>query len=279
MLCNVCGNDQFIEMNGRAAVRCTSCSSFERTRVIKLLLDRLGLPKKGMRVLHLAPELGLARYIRGVVGEENYDARDIDLERYQNVKVTYFDLVKDVHTLPTGHFDLIIHSHVMEHLPCNVTAVLWHLHRALSETGTHVFAFPILDGHYEESLFPLSDAERHQRFGQFDHVRRFGNRDLQQSLGMLFRLPETYDLTALFSKDMLVQANIPESAWRGYNVHSVFALQKGDLLLRDEKPSVQSAMGTSSGRQVQPASLDYGPAPRTLRGLVSFLRKKLYRAY
>lgn len=272
MLCNVCGNDQFIEMNGRSAVRCTSCSSFERTRVIKLLLDKHGLPKKGMRVLHLAPELGLARYIRGVVGEENYDARDIDLERYQSVKVTYFDLVKDVHTLPSGHFDLIIHSHVMEHLPCNVTAVLYHLHRALSDSGTHVFAFPILDGYYEESLFPLSDGERHQRFGQFDHVRRFGSRDLQQSLGMLFRLPETYDLTALFSKDTLIQANVPEVAWRGYNVHSVFALQKGDLLLRADNPSGQSA-------NVRPVSMDYVPAPRTLRGLMWFLRKRLYQAF
>lgn len=231
MQCNICGHKKFLDMNNRTAIRCAKCGSLERTRVIKLMLDRHGLPKKGMKVLHLAPEGGLARNIRDIVGADSYDARDIDLARYEHVKVTYFDLVEAVHTLPRNHFDLIIHSHVMEHLPCNVTAVLYHLHRALSETGVHVFSIPILNGYYEESLFPISDEERQRRFAQFDHVRRFGKEDLQRSVGMIFKIPDTYDLKLYYSKTELDAANIPEVARQDYTGHSVFMLRKNDLLL------------------------------------------------
>ncbi|UAX95109.1 class I SAM-dependent methyltransferase [Ensifer adhaerens] len=144
MQCNVCGGETFLDMNGRLNVRCAKCGSLERARVLKMILDESGILKKGTRVLHFAPEGGLATYIKGIVGDECYDARDIDIERYQHVKVSYFDLVEACHTLPTNAFDLIIHNHVMEHLPCNVTAVLYHLHRALSDEGLHVFSIPDL---------------------------------------------------------------------------------------------------------------------------------------
>jgi len=230
--CNVCGGATFLDMNKREKVRCSKCGSLERTRVIKLTLDDLGFPEPGMRVLHLAPEGGLANHLKSRVGEANYDARDIDVERYAHVKVSYFDLVKDADKLPSEQFDLIIHSHVIEHLPCNVTAILYHLHRSLTKRGVHVFSFPIYGAYYEESLFPLSEEERHRRFGQFDHVRKFGVEDIGLTLGMIFRLPEQYDLTGRFTKNALRSANVPEEAWRGFTGHSVFAMRKDDLLLR-----------------------------------------------
>lgn len=232
MQCNVCGGSKFVDMNGRPNVRCTQCGSLERARVLKLIIDELGILKPGSRVLHLAPEGGLAAYIKECVGEENYDARDIDIERYKHVKVKYFDLVEECHTLPTDNFDVIIHNHVMEHLPCNVWAVLYHLHRSLRETGRHIFSIPILRGFYEESLFPIGEEERQRRFAQFDHVRRFGIEDLQRSLGMLFNIPESYDITQMFSKEMLDMYNIPETARSGWSGDSIFALKKEDLLLR-----------------------------------------------
>lgn len=232
MECNVCGGKNFLDMNGRLAVRCSKCGSLERARVLKMVLDESRVLKKGTKVLHFAPEGGLAEYIRGIVGDDCYDARDIDIERYRHVKVTHFDLVEECHTLPSGKFDVIIHNHVMEHLPCNVTAVLYHIHRALSETGLHVFSIPILNGYYEESLFPIGDEERQRRFAQFDHVRRFGMIDLERSLGMIFKIPETYDITVRFSQRMLDEANIPDYARKNYSGHSVFALKKDDLRLR-----------------------------------------------
>lgn len=273
MHCNICGRNSFVAMNKRLNVRCSSCGSVERTRVIKMVLDKIGYPKPGMRVLHLAPEEGLANYLRGIVGEENYHARDIDLERYKKIKVEYFDLVKDVDKLPSKTYDLIIHSHVMEHLPCNVTAVLFHLHRSLTDNGAHVCSIPICDGHYEESTFPLSDAERERRFGQFDHVRRFGTDDLQLTLGMLFKIPQVYDLTAEFSEADLIEANIPRTTWRGYSPHSVLTLRKSDLLLNSEfsQPPVW-AHRTQSVRVE-----DVRRAGRTFRNLKRFTRKQLYQ--
>lgn len=257
MRCNICGSDKFVAMNKRPAVRCASCGSVERTRVIKLMLDKLGLPRPGMRVLHLAPEVGLAKYLIGIVGAENYDARDIDIERYKNVGVTYFDLVKDADKLPSRSFDLVIHSHVMEHLPCNVTAVLYHLHRSLTPDGMQVCSIPICGGKYEESFSPIPDEERTRRFGQFDHVRRFGSEDLQLSLGMLFKIPEVYDLTAIFSQDVLREANVPPEAWRGYTPHSVLTIRRGDILLKEEE--------------------GFRPAARTFRNIIRLYSKKLFQ--
>nr|WP_226946814.1 class I SAM-dependent methyltransferase [Rhizorhabdus phycosphaerae] len=143
------------------------------------------------------------------------------------------DLVRDAAALPSGHYDLIIHSHVMEHIPGNVTAVLYHLHRALKPEGRHICCIPIIrDGHSAEDLGPLDPADATARFGQDDHVRRFGGRDVQQTLGMIFRLPEHYDLTATFDEPTLIRNNIPRVVWRGWCPSSVLALGKEDLLLR-----------------------------------------------
>lgn len=129
---------------------------------------------------------------------------------------------------------------------------------SLTDVGMHVCSIPICDGYYEESLFPIADDERERRFGQFDHVRRFGAEDLQLSLRMLFRLPKTYDLTSMFSQAVLKQANIPEQTWRGFSPHIVLAIRKDEMLLNSE----------SSMRA----------APRTFRSLKRFYQKKLYSA-
>jgi phosphoglycolate phosphatase len=184
-----------------------------------------------MRVLHFAPEEGLAKYLRDVVGAENYHARDIDVRRYQTIGVKQFDLIREAAALPDAHYDLIIHNHVMEHLPCNVTAILYHLHRALKPGGRHVFSVPILPGRYDETFSDIPEPERVKRFGQFDHVRRFGRDDIHQSLGMLFRIPQDYDISRTFSVADLEAANIPAEAWNGFTSHTVFCLKKDDLLL------------------------------------------------
>jgi phosphoglycolate phosphatase len=41
----------------------------ERTRAVKLIIDKYNLLRRGLRVLHLAPEKGLGAYIRSIVGE------------------------------------------------------------------------------------------------------------------------------------------------------------------------------------------------------------------
>ena len=51
---------------------------------MKLVLDQLKLPRANQRVLHFAPEKGLAQYLQKTVGN-GYTAADFDPERYPYV--------------------------------------------------------------------------------------------------------------------------------------------------------------------------------------------------
>lgn len=198
---------------------------------MKVMLDYLELPKPQQKVLHIAPERGLGPYIKERVGE-GYDAVDLVPRQFGWVTTRSFDLATDAARLESEKYDLIVHSHVMEHVPCNITAVLFHLHRALKENGVHVCCIPIVPGRYEADFKPLQREEATRRFGQSDHVRRFGADDIHLTLGMIFRLPEQYDLEARFGTTLLDSFNIPPSARRGWTIHSILTLKKADLLLQ-----------------------------------------------
>jgi hypothetical protein len=230
--CNLCGGDRFAEMSGRPRVRCERCGSLERTRVLKLMLDKWCELRPGSRILHIAPERGIYQSIAGVAGV-NYEPVDLHPEAYSFGPVRRFDVALEVESLPSKHYDIVIHSHVMEHVPCNVTAALFHLHRSLTDGGIHLFSIPIMGGAYECDLGRLSDPERTRRFGQSDHYRRFGAADIHSTLGMVFRLPQRYELTDHFPIDLLDACSIPSSARGGFTSHSVFCLKKSDLKLYD----------------------------------------------
>lgn len=230
--CNVCGDDEFGDVGRRERVRCMRCGSLERTRVMMLHLERLGVPRSGDPVLHLAPEAGLADVLRQAAGDAHYRAGDATPENFER-PVERLDLCADAATLPSDHYRVILHAHVVEHVPCNYTAVLLHLHRALHPDGVHLCSIPFLPGHYEDTWRPLPDDERTARFGQWDHVRMFGTDDLDRSLGMVFRLPAEYDLEREFPVEQLDAANIPEPARRGFTPHTVLAFRKHDLLIRE----------------------------------------------
>ncbi len=216
-------------MNGRANAYCAKCGSYERTRVMKLVLDRIGVPADAA-ILHLAPERGLSEWLRGC--SRRYVAADIDPATYPHIPdLRKLDLCDPQGLAGVGPFDLIIHSHVIEHDPCNWTSVMLRLHRLLQPEGWHVFSLPIYGEAYEEDLSPLSPEEKTRRFGQFDHRRRFSAKDLQATLGAVFRIPESFDLVRDFGEEALAAANIPEAAWRGWTGHSVFALRRADALL------------------------------------------------
>lgn len=92
---------------------------------------------------------------------------------------------------------------------------------------------PFLDGHYESSTSPgLTAEERTERFGQWDHVRRFGTADLDLSLGRVYELPPEYDARHLVPETALRAANVPPYAWTGFTPHSVLVLGKLDYRLR-----------------------------------------------
>ncbi|WP_170990119.1 methyltransferase domain-containing protein [Aquamicrobium sp. LC103] len=236
--CNICGSNDWADMNGRSGVRCASCNSLERTRAIKLVLDRLNIPKPGDYILHFAPERGLAEYFARV-SPGGYAPVDFDPSLYSKTDVTKFDLTTDGESLPSDHYDLIIHSHVLEHVPCNLAYVFHHLSRALKATGYHIFSVPLMRGHYDEYFGPLSSEEAVRRFGQHDHVRRFGLADISRHLGAIVRINKNYSLYEYADEETISHHNIPASQRSGLHSSTVFVTRKQDYLLGEyERPAV-----------------------------------------
>ena len=232
MQCNICGNNTFGPQANRQNARCLRCGSLERTRALKLHLDRIGLPRKGDRVLHFAPELMIANLLKENVGA-GYEPVDLFPNLFPGLEVKEFDLCLEAETLTPNSYDYIIHSHVLEHLPCNWTMILLFLHRALKPGGHHIMCFPILGGNYEESLAPLPREESVRRFGQDDHVRRFAAVDIKKTLGMVFKGDlENHKLSRHFDTITLGNANIPFIMGSSLNSSTIFVFGKDDARIR-----------------------------------------------
>jgi SAM-dependent methyltransferase len=121
---------------------------------------------RSQRVLHVAPE----RFLREALGathREGYVYGDIaNPEHYLDVTELPFD---------DASFDVIICSHVFEHVPDDATAMS-ELLRVLAPTGWAILDAPVDDGREltDEDPSVTSASERRKRFGQWDHVRRYG---------------------------------------------------------------------------------------------------------
>ena len=231
--CNICGSTRLAAGGMRGVlILCQGCGAYPVTRVMWLMMVRHELLTPGKRVLHVAPERALAPRLRAIFGE-GYEPVDLHPANYADVPgMRQFDLCRDAALLASQSYDLILHSHVMEHVRCNVTAVLFHLHRALRPGGHQVCCIPFVRGRYSaEDFGSLTSEQATERFGQHDHVRMFGALDAERVIGMIFALPRPYDLTATFGTECLDRHVIPAVARSGWTPQSVLVLRKEDLLL------------------------------------------------
>lgn len=231
-VCNLCYNTEFSNLNGRVAVQCTICGSLERTRLMWMYIEERVRLRPDSRVLHFAPELGVYRAISRIVPPKNYICADMSQSRYKFVEnFVKIDMCNDLEKYESKSFDLIVHSHVLEHVRCNISYVLYQLHRLLKDDGKHVCVIPFYGRYYEESLNRLTPEDATARFGQHDHVRIFGTRELDVSLGKAIRLPKAFDAEADFGADTLRRYNVPEAHWKGFTPSTVLCLDRRDYLL------------------------------------------------
>jgi hypothetical protein len=151
---------------------CPRCRSHPRHRAIALLLYRGEL--SGRRLLHFAPEplfdpvFARLPYVERVTADL-YAPADLRLD------VTRMDL-------PDGSFDLILCSHVLEHVPDDRAAIS-ELHRVLDPGGLALVLTPYraqMPTYEDPSI--TSPLGRMVAFGQQDHVRIYGT-DLAERLG------------------------------------------------------------------------------------------------
>jgi SAM-dependent methyltransferase len=173
---------------------CPICFSNSRARLLLEYIQRetsvMSLDSP-ISILHIAPEYGIFLRLRTNKAID-YRAVDISPQEYRDAGgVAYCDITAINHS--DESFDLVICSHVLEHIPDDRRAMK-ELFRVLKRGGTAILQVPIsasLPSTVEDPL--LSDPrERERRFGQHDHVRIYGA-DYTTRLQKCGFLVETFD--------------------------------------------------------------------------------------
>lgn len=153
----------------RANAMCPRCGALERHRLQWLFLRDHAHPfTRPHSLLHIAPEPSLGRHLAGLP-DLRYITADRDPAR-ANVAVDITKLA-----FATDSFDVILCSHVLEHVPDDAAAMA-ELHRVLKPTGWAMLQVPLDESreHTFEDLTIVDPAERERLFDQADHVRVYG---------------------------------------------------------------------------------------------------------
>ncbi|MFO1087911.1 MAG: class I SAM-dependent methyltransferase [Reyranellaceae bacterium] len=161
---------------------CSRCHSQSRTRLIHSYLKVKLRERTSVDILHIAPEISLAKWLRDR-WPTGYVAADIAPERYSH---TGSVLSANLESTPfcAQAFDIVICSHVLEHVSDD-RAALREIHRVLRADGLALLLVPeATDGRAIDEDIDASIGERCRRFGQDDHLRLYSRE------GFLTRLDE-----------------------------------------------------------------------------------------
>ncbi len=130
----------------RPEAQCPRCGSLERHRLMWLFLIRnTPVGTASLRVLHVAPEPAVSHRLRAL---PNLDYLTADLDP------TKADVKMDIASIqfPDGHFDVILCSNVLEHVP-DAGQAMRELRRVLAPSGFALLDVPIrsdLEDTYED---------------------------------------------------------------------------------------------------------------------------------
>lgn len=202
-VCPVCGHSfrRFLAygVNPRKDAKCPYCGALERHRLLWLFLSREtdlldGRPK---RVLHFAPEPCFSPMFTQLFGD-GYLTADLSGEGVK-AKIDVTDI-----PCPDGSFDVVICSHVLEHVMDDRTAMR-ELYRVLKPGGRAIVNVPISPATIEDPTV-TDPVERARLYGQADHVRRYGEPEFVsrlQSAGFRVRCVRTDDLVGPEDRDRM----------------------------------------------------------------------------
>lgn len=157
-------------------MQCPRCGSYERVRALWLFLrDQTDLAKGSHRVLHFAPEPSIAAAIEALPGV-TYLSADIA----PGVAMEVVDITAIPY--PEGSFDVVVCSHVLEHVPEDRKA-MGEVLRALRPGGAAYFMQPVDFERAEtyEDASIVTPEKRERAFNQHNHVRVYG-RDIRARL-------------------------------------------------------------------------------------------------
>mgnify|MGYP001044189747 CR=1 FL=1 len=155
---------------------CPACSSGSRHRAIYLFLQRkTSFFEQKMKVLHFAPEHCFYKTFRAMRNLD-YTSADLNSPRAM-VKIDITQI-----PYPNNHFDVVISSHVLEHIPGDLLAMR-ELARIANNRGWSIHLAPI--DYNREKTFedPSVDTpeKKQEIYGHHDHKRIYG-RDYAERL-------------------------------------------------------------------------------------------------
>jgi SAM-dependent methyltransferase len=174
--CNICDWEgrHFMSDSWHKYINCPKCGSGIRQRLFYASLQYikdLSYEKlfQNKSVLNFAPEVILSNKLR--------------IKTYKYVTADYqrpdCDLKLDMSDMPqvkNESFDVVVAFDVLEHVP-DYRKALKEVHRILTTNGVGIFTIPQKDNlkvTYEDSSI-VTPEERKKHFGQFDHLRIFGD--------------------------------------------------------------------------------------------------------
>ena len=155
--------------NQRENVLAPGSLSLERHRLMWLYLkNNTSLFQQTVKVLHVAPEQCFYKRFKNL---KNWEYLCTDLHS------PLADIKADLCALPfkDNSYDVVFCNHVLEHVE-NDAKALKELHRVLKPGGLGIFQVPqdLQRATTYEDASIRTAAERKKHFGQYDHVRVYG---------------------------------------------------------------------------------------------------------
>jgi Methyltransferase domain len=201
--------------SGRRRCLCPICHSIDRERLLLHFLSSEIAHQhwRELRVLHIAPEqevekrihqYGPLQYVKGDYFASGYSYNEAVQMDIQHMK------------WPDDSFDLIICSHVLEHVADDHQA-LKEMRRVLSPKGKALIMVPMAKDLMTSLEGSLDDDDeiRRSKFGQSDHLRLYGRDFLNRIEAVGFKVHEW-------------QANDGSIKWQWNQDESIFVAQRSE---------------------------------------------------
>jgi hypothetical protein len=140
-MCPLCGCMAFAWREERAALCCVQCASTGRSRLLALIIERSGLLKRGVCVLDLTPEPGMAQRIQHLAADYRRPGPQ------EGAETAHIDCAELCARSPSAYlrarFDLLLHMHLLHPGAGNLASALQNLSACLKDTGHMLFTIPI----------------------------------------------------------------------------------------------------------------------------------------
>lgn len=189
--CNICHYkaNKFESDFWHLYCNCLNCSSNVRQRLIVASLNYLeefSFDKiiSGKKILHFAPEKNLRKLFN--TKAKVYKSADFFAEGYSYKNIDYNMDISNMQVLKDNSFDCVIACDVLEHVPNHIGGIK-EVYRILDKGGYCIFTVPQKDNlkvTFEDNTV-TDKKERERLFGQYDHLRIYGDdfTDMLQDCG------------------------------------------------------------------------------------------------